>query len=163
VDLNITFKSDMFSSIKSLASSSHDLLIMKWILDLNTRIKHLTFDCNGQHIFGKTCRPINMGCKFCDKRYAHLGCGNYKKSGEKSNWIFYFVLTIMLPLTWSMEALGVIFPWYWMIVECEESFKKPLNVIQTQYWYPKRIGLDQTLVLEVLFFVEVSLKAQNTI
>jgi hypothetical protein len=65
----------------------------------------------------------------------------------------------MLPLTWSMEALGVIFPWYWMIVECEESFKKHLNVIQTQYWYPKRIGLDQTLVLEVLFLVEVSLKA----
>ncbi len=53
VDLNTTFKFDMFYSIKSLVSSSHDLLIMKWILNLNTSMKHLTFDCNGQHILEK--------------------------------------------------------------------------------------------------------------
>jgi hypothetical protein len=53
VDLNTTFKSNMVYSIKSLVSSSHDLFIMRWILDLNTSMKHLTFDCNGQHILAK--------------------------------------------------------------------------------------------------------------
>jgi hypothetical protein len=46
-----TFKSDIFYSFKSLVDSWHDLLIMRWIPDLNTCMKHLAFDYNGQHIW----------------------------------------------------------------------------------------------------------------
>jgi len=34
-------------------SSSHDLFIMKWILNLNTSMEHLAFGCNEQHIWAK--------------------------------------------------------------------------------------------------------------
>jgi hypothetical protein len=46
VDLDTAFKFDVLYSFKSLVSSSHDLFIMKWILNLNTCMEDLTFEYN---------------------------------------------------------------------------------------------------------------------
>jgi len=51
-----------------------------------------------------------------------------------------------------MEVLRVVFPHYWMTVNYDKSFKKHINVIKVQYYYPKKIGPNQTLVPKVLFF-----------
>jgi hypothetical protein len=67
VDLNTSLKSDIFYSIKSMVNSSHDLFIMKWILDLNTNMKHLTFDCNGQHILAKHVDQLTWVMSFVTK------------------------------------------------------------------------------------------------
>jgi hypothetical protein len=53
VDLDIAFKFDVFYFFKSLVSSSHDLFIMKWILNLNTCMEDLNCDCNTCNTFGQ--------------------------------------------------------------------------------------------------------------
>jgi hypothetical protein len=53
VDPNIAFKFDVFYFFKSLVSYSHDLFIMKWILNLNTCMEDLNFDCNTCNTFGQ--------------------------------------------------------------------------------------------------------------
>jgi uncharacterized protein YeaC (DUF1315 family) len=62
MDLNTTFKSNMVYSIKSLV-----FFIMRWILDLNTSMKHLTFDCNGQRILEKHVDQLTWVMSFVTK------------------------------------------------------------------------------------------------
>jgi hypothetical protein len=40
-----------------------------------------------------------------------------------------------------IEALGAVFPQYWMMADCEEFFKQHISVIKAQYCYAKKIGL----------------------
>ncbi len=39
-----------------------------------------------------------------------------------------------------IEALGAVFPQYWMMADCEEFFKRHISVIKAQYCYAKKIG-----------------------
>jgi hypothetical protein len=68
VDLDIAFKSNMFSSFTFLVDFSHDLLIMQCILDLNTCIEQLTFDYNGQHIWAKHLDQLTRVVSFVTKK-----------------------------------------------------------------------------------------------
>jgi hypothetical protein len=40
-----------------------------------------------------------------------------------------------------MEALWLVFPQYWMMEDCEDSFKKHVNVIKTNILTLKRLGM----------------------
>lgn len=51
-----------------------------------------------------------------------------------------------------MEVLRVVFPQYWMMINYDKSFKRHNNVIKAQYYYPKKIVPNQTLVPKVLCF-----------
>ncbi len=75
MDCNITFKSNVFYSFKSLVGSSHDHLIMWWIQNLNIGMGHLTFDCNGQHIWLKHLDQLIGVVRFLiKKKGTQLGC-----------------------------------------------------------------------------------------
>jgi hypothetical protein len=63
VDLNTTFRFDLFCSFKFLVGSSHDLFIMKRILNLNTSIEHLAFDYN-KHIWVKHLNQLTWVVSF---------------------------------------------------------------------------------------------------
>jgi hypothetical protein len=57
-----------------------------------------------------------------------------------------------------IEALGVVFPQYWMMADCEEFFKRHISVIKAQHCYAKRIGPDQTWVPKVLSSMSLDLQ-----
>jgi hypothetical protein len=52
-----------------------------------------------------------------------------------------------------MEVLRLVFLQYWAIVNYDKSFKRHINVIKAQYYYPKKIGPNQTLVPKLLLFL----------
>jgi hypothetical protein len=47
---------------------------MWWIQNLNIDMGHLTFDCNGQHIWLKHLDQLIGVVKFLIKKGAYLGC-----------------------------------------------------------------------------------------
>ncbi len=51
MDLNMKFKFDAFEAYKSLLCAKHDLIIMCWMIDLNSKVEHLAFDVNQHHIW----------------------------------------------------------------------------------------------------------------
>ncbi len=57
-----------------------------------------------------------------------------------------------------IKALGVVFPQYWMMADCEEFLKQHISVIKAQYCYAKRIGPDQTWVPKVLSSMSLDLQ-----
>jgi hypothetical protein len=56
-----------------------------------------------------------------------------------------------------MEVFGVVYLQYSMMVDSEESLMRQFNVIKAQYIYPKKIGCNQTLILNVLSFMFLDL------
>jgi hypothetical protein len=48
---SLNFIVDTFWAFKSLFECKHENIYMKWILDLNSRLHHLAFEVNGQHIW----------------------------------------------------------------------------------------------------------------
>jgi hypothetical protein len=51
IDLNITFKFDVFFSFKSLVWCNHDNLFMCLLTNPNLGLDHLDFEANGQHVW----------------------------------------------------------------------------------------------------------------
>ncbi len=51
VDLNTTFKFDVFFSFKSLVWCNHDNLFMCLLTNPNMGLDHLAFEANGQHVW----------------------------------------------------------------------------------------------------------------
>jgi len=47
---------------------------MWWIQNLNIGMGHLTFDCNGQHIWLKHFDQLTRVVRFLIKKGTHLGC-----------------------------------------------------------------------------------------
>ncbi len=64
VDYNTTYKYDVFYAFKSLVDSSHEILIMRWITNVNTCMEHLTLDCSGQHIYAKHLNQLTSVVRF---------------------------------------------------------------------------------------------------
>jgi hypothetical protein len=80
-------------------------------MHIGPKYMYWTFNLRSQwttHL-GKTSWPTNKGCEFCDKKCAHLGCGNHEKSSEKSCWILDFKVVIPLSFTWCYGSLGAVF------------------------------------------------------
>jgi hypothetical protein len=46
IELNTSFKSDVFEGYKVLLNVKHDSIIMWWMIDLNMGIEHLAFYVN---------------------------------------------------------------------------------------------------------------------
>jgi hypothetical protein len=46
IDLNTKFKSNAFEAYNTLVGVKHESIIMKWVMDLNINVEHLTFDVN---------------------------------------------------------------------------------------------------------------------
>jgi hypothetical protein len=46
IDLNTKFKYDAFEAYNKLVGVKHESIIMKWVMDLNINVEHLTFDVN---------------------------------------------------------------------------------------------------------------------
>ncbi len=58
------FKFDAFEAYKSLLCAKHDLIIMCWMIDLNSKVEHLAFDVNQHHIWA-----IHFNMQTCEISY----------------------------------------------------------------------------------------------
>jgi len=48
------------------------------------------------------------------------------------------------------EALGIVYLHYWLLKKCNESFNTHMNVLNDFFCTPKKIGVVEHVVLEVL-------------
>jgi hypothetical protein len=59
-------------------------------------------------------------------------------------WVAKFLISNLQSCFLShdvMEGLGLVFPQYWMMEDCEDSFKKHINVIKTNIVTSKGLGM----------------------
>jgi hypothetical protein len=54
------------------------------------------------------------------------------------------------PLHELHEALGIVYLHYWLLEDYDESFNTHLNVLKTFFCTPKKIGVVEHVVLDVL-------------
>ncbi len=50
-NLKTKFKFDPFEPYRTLVGVRHESIIMRWVIDLNIGMEHLTFDVNQQYIW----------------------------------------------------------------------------------------------------------------
>jgi len=65
--LNTKFKFDAFEPYKTLVGARHESIIIRWVIDLNVGVEHLTFDVNQQYIRAIHLNLENVEIRFVTK------------------------------------------------------------------------------------------------
>jgi len=123
IDRTTYYSIDEFWAFKNLVDCSHSQIHWKWVSDLNTDSAQLVFVANGEKIWAlHDAQPVDREC-----------FGTLTNTIKREVFGAVRQLLRELEARFSsnnvMDALGIMYPQYWLQPEGEETFTKHLAVL----------------------------------
>ncbi len=125
-------------------------MLMRWVTNFNNGIDHLAFECQTNHIWAQAHDSnTEVKCYVTRDIFKAFVVGAKFQCLKGASKIVAELHT-HFPLHELHEALSIVYPHYWLLKNCDESFNNHLNVFKAFFCTPKKIKVVEHVVLEVL-------------
>ena len=150
------FSTDEFWAYKNLLDCSHEHVHWKWITDLNDNTSQLAFVCSNEQIFA-----VHEGSNVSRELFGEIVQKILTESAVAASTLIKELDNRFLSQN-LMQAMGILYPQYWLQGDCEESFSKHIRVLMDHYGRGRILGKDdETILVPALIDRELLLSQQG--
>lgn len=136
--------------LPSLMEGKCVIILMRWIIGMNSDIDRSAFECQINHIWAHAQNSnTNVKC-YVTRDIFEVVVASVKPQYLEVVSKLMAELHTCLPQQELHEALGIVYFHDWLLEECDELFDTHLNIMKAIFCTPKKIGVTEHVVIEVL-------------
>ncbi len=129
------------------------IILMRWIIAMNSDIDHLPFECQTNHIWAQV-QNYNMNVRcYVSRDIFEVIVASVKLQYLKVASKLVVELHTCFPQHELHETLGIVYLHDWLLEECDESFDTHLNIMKAFFCTPKKIAIVEHVVISGVVWI----------